>query len=168
MLVVRSVVDGDGHSTDRVDGHLGHVLQHAVLEPQDPIGDVFEAVVVAHHEHAAALVVSQRSQQMRDLMADLRVEVRGRFVGEEQRRAVREGPGDRHTLLFSTRQLGGHEPESWPEPETLEQRACPGMGRFAGDTGEVAGKLHVLLGGQRAQEVEVLEHEPEVTGAESR
>ena len=52
------------------------------------------------------------------------------------------------------------------EPDPLEQLGGPLPGGRAGGAGEVAGELDVLEGVERAEEVEVLEDEAEVSGAQ--
>ena len=43
----------------------------------------------------------QPGEQRHDLDAGLRVEVAGRFVGEQNRRVVDQGPGDRNPLALT-------------------------------------------------------------------
>jgi hypothetical protein len=75
----------DRHPADRIGGHRDHVREGAVLEPQDPIGDVADALVVADDDDAPPLLLRDPPEQPRDLVADLRVEVRRRLVGQDER-----------------------------------------------------------------------------------
>ena len=74
----------------------------------------------------------------------LRVEVAGRFVGQDQRRLVDEGTGDRDPLLLAAGQLG--RPVVGPIGEADERQRLDGRGRRGGspDPGVVAGEHDVL------------------------
>ena len=72
-----------------------------------------------------------------------------------------EGPRDRHALLLSTGEVGRQVGASLGEPDLLEegQRPRPQLPRGDPDGGQPA--LDVLDGGQRRNQVELLEHEAE-------
>ena len=93
----------DRHLADGIGRHRDDVLERAVLEPQDPVGDVADPLVVADDDDAPALLLRDPAQEPHDLVADLRVEVGGRLVGQDERRVVDQRPGDRHPLLFAAR-----------------------------------------------------------------
>ena len=79
----------------------------ALLERDDALAERGHdlGVVGGHHDRHAELVDPQ--QELEDLPADQRVEVAGRFVGDDQARVVDEGPGDGRALLLAARQLRG-------------------------------------------------------------
>jgi hypothetical protein len=56
---------------------------------------------VAHQEHASFFVDGKRAEQASDFVADLGVEVGGRFVGEEERWIVGKGARESDALLFA-------------------------------------------------------------------
>jgi hypothetical protein len=57
MEVDRGVlVGGDGHAANGVGGHGGELAEGAVFEPEDAVGDLFEAIVVGDDDDAAAVL----------------------------------------------------------------------------------------------------------------
>ena len=78
-------------------------LEFAVLEPEHPVGDIPDPLVVRHNDHTAALLLGDLTQQSHDFMPDLGIEVRRRLVGQNQGRLVDERPRDRHSLFLSAR-----------------------------------------------------------------
>ncbi len=54
-----------------------------------------------------------------------RVELAGRFVGEEETRAADQGGGHGHALLLAARQLPGTRLAAVAQPDPLQQRARP-------------------------------------------
>lgn len=105
-------------------------------------------------------------EQAGDLVADLGVEIRGRLVGQDHRRLVRQRPCDGHPLLLSAGQFGGLEPQPWSEAEAGEKALGRGTAFATGDTGQVEHELDILLCRQRRQQVEVLKDESEPTSPE--
>src|SRR3990172_3345297 len=151
----------DGHPADRVGRHGDHVLEVTVLQPQHPIGDVPDTLVVAHDDDASALLLGDGSQQAHDLVPDLRVQVRGRLVGEDEGWVVDEGPADGDPLLLTARKLLRQEVEPRSQIQLREDR----LGLAAGDAPRRAGQFghdgDVLEDRQRREQVEVLEDEAE-------
>src|SRR6266545_7304694 len=166
LLQVRAVVLLDGHAADRVVRHRGQHPEGPVFQPEDPVGDLLQAGVVADDHHAAAVLGGELAQQPGDLAAVGAVEVGGRLVGQDERRVVGQRPGDRHALLLPAGELVGAEAEAVAQPHPFEQLAGAPVGGGAGDPGEVAGQLDVLGGAERAEQVEVLEDEAEAVGAQ--
>src|SRR3712207_9451060 len=56
------------------------------------------------------------------LVGRVRVEIAGGLVGEDQARAVREGPRDRHPLLLAPRKLGRPMVRSEEHTSELQSR----------------------------------------------
>src|SRR6266545_255450 len=166
LLQVRAVVLLDGHAADRVVRHRGQHPEGPVFQPEDPVGDLLQAGVVADDHHAAAVLGGELAQQPGDLAAVGAVEVGGRLVGQDERRVVGQRPGDRHALLLPAGELLGPEAEAVAQPHPFQQRAGAPVGGRAGDPGEVAGQLDVLGDAERPEEVEVLEDEAEAVGAQ--
>ena len=76
-----------------------------------------------HDDDAAGLgEVTEEPQHALDLDV---VEVRGRFVGDDQWRVERDGAGDRHALLLASRQVTGPVVHPVAEVDLLEQRLAP-------------------------------------------
>ncbi len=77
------------------------VLNFAVLEVQDGIGDADEVRVVGGDQGGHALGLHDGVQQAHDLLRGLGVELAGRLVREQQLRAPGQRPGDRDPLLLA-------------------------------------------------------------------
>src|SRR5919204_5655791 len=71
-----------------------------------PPHDVDDFAVVGRHQDGRSTRVDLQ-QQLDDLPRRRRVEVPGRFVGEEDARVVYQRPGDGHSLLLATGQFIG-------------------------------------------------------------
>src|SRR5437762_5476543 len=82
------------------------VVQHDAVAERDDARAVLGDVGLVRHQHDrdAALYV-QLLKNAHDLDAGLRIEVAGRLVGEQQRRAVHRRAGDGDALLLTTREL---------------------------------------------------------------
>ena len=118
-------------------------------------------------DHRQPLLLVETSEQRDHVLAGAAVEVAGRLVTHEDRRAVDECPGDRHALLLAAGELGGMVVEPVGEADALE--------RLTGTFAPLAGgnppgidhrQLDILERRRPCQEVEVLEHEAEVTIAD--
>ena len=68
-----------------------------------------------------------------DFVADLRIQIGGRLVGQDQGRIVDEGPGDRNSLLLATRQGFGQEAESLAKAQVGQERARLDTGGAPGE-----------------------------------
>ena len=102
MLETLALAREDG--VGRTVGHdpaacLDH--DHAVDE-REHLGD---AVLDEHHRYVATL--RDASQYVADRARAVRVEVRGRLIEEQNARSEHEDPGDRESLLLSTRERRG-------------------------------------------------------------
>lgn len=115
-----------------------------------------------HDDDASAVLGGEAAQQPSDVVAMARVQVGRGLVSENDARVVGESSGDRHPLLLATRQLIGPEGKPVTKTDTPEQAGCAIGGAVAGDTSEVGRQLDILLCVERAEQVEVLEDEPEV------
>lgn len=120
--VVVGVAGGfDGHAADGVGGHGGEPVEGAVFEPQDPVGDLAEPVVVADDDDAAAVLFGEAAEETGDLPSVAGVEVGGRFVGEGDGGVVGERAGDGNALLLAAGELVGSEGEAFGEHDALEE-----------------------------------------------
>ena len=64
-------------------------------------------------------------QQVHDVAAGGRVEIARRFVGQDDRRIVRERAGDGNALLLAARQLRRIVMRAIGQPDLLEQLLAP-------------------------------------------
>jgi len=116
-------------------------------------------------DDAPSLFDREAAELTGDLPADRCVEVRGRFVGDDHFRVVREGAYNGKALLFPAGELVWAVVEPVREAHVVEQGTTPVAGRAAGAARQVGSDFHVLEGVQRT-ELEGLEDEAEVAGAQ--
>ena len=76
----------------------------AIEEVNGPIGETCETRIVSHHADRSSFAV-QFVKQIHHGHAVLRIEISCWFVGEEDRRAAREGSRDGDTLLLPAGKL---------------------------------------------------------------
>ena len=109
-------------------------------------------------------VVDRRAHEREDLAAGAAVEVPGRLVGEDHGGARGQRPGHGDALLLAAGELARAVLEALGQADGLDDRADPLL------VGPAAGERHrqrdVLVGGQRRQQVEGLEHEADALAAD--
>ena len=112
-------------------------------------------------DHRRAVHGRHVREQVDDLAARRRVEVAGRLVGEHDARVDGECARDRDALLLAARQVCGKMDRALCEADFVEQgeRAIAEI-RIA-DAGRGELRLDVLDGGQRRDQIELLEDEAE-------
>jgi hypothetical protein len=101
---------------------------------------------VGGDQRGHALGLHQGVQQPHDLLGGLRVQLAGRLVGEQQLRAGRQRPGDRHPLLLAAGQLTGPLPGVLAQAHDVQHEPdafLPVLRRHPGDAQRYA---HVLRG----------------------
>ena len=101
----------------------------------------------------------------------LRIEIAGRFVGEQQARLVDQRPCDGHALLLAAGKLARRVALAIAQPEDLKCRAGPLEANGATDRagGRVVERQADILQRARArQQIEALEHEAEALAADAR
>ena len=62
-------------------------------------------VVVRHKDDGQAIVLVEFLEHCEDFLAGARIEVSGRFIGEQQWRMIHEGAGDGDALLLAAGKL---------------------------------------------------------------
>jgi acyl-CoA thioesterase-1 len=98
-----------------------------------------------------------REQQVDNRGARHRVEVAGRFIGEDDRRARRDGAGDGDTLLLAARQLRGIMVDAVRQADGAE--LVPGQGEGIGMAGQLEGDGDIFERGHGRKQMEGLEHD---------
>jgi hypothetical protein len=63
--------------------------------------------VMRHEDDGQPVLAIELAEQAEDLLAGLRVEVAGRFVGDQKRASIDERPGDRDALLLAPESRDG-------------------------------------------------------------
>src|SRR5512132_258021 len=135
-------------------------------EGGDPDPRFGEAAVAGRDDDRRTAVGGEGGEDVDDLAPGRRVEIAGRLVGEDHVRLDGECAGDRDALLLAAgelrRQVIGALRETDLGEERLRALAQPDLGDSGG--GEL--RLDVLERGQRRDQVELLEDEPERAQAE--
>lgn len=124
-----------------------------------------QAFIVSDQDQRRAAFLVQIEQQVADALAGVAVEVAGRLVGEQHVRLGGEGAGDGYPLLFATGELARRMVQALPEPDALEQfgRSLAGIPAAI----QLQGQHHVLQGIEAVEQLERLEDEAHMLGADS-
>ena len=93
----------------------------------------------------------------------IRIEVPGGLVGEQDLRLVHEGPGDGHALLLAARERQRMVVSTVLESELFEDREHLGARNTSRRPHHLERHGDVLLDGARRQQLEILEHDADVT-----
>lgn len=112
------------------------------------------------HDEGLPGGVDHRPQECEHVARRARVKRTRGLVGEEHRGPRHHGSGDGDALLLPAGQLARPVPEAITEPERDEGPPDVGHGHLV--AGEAQRQRYVLLRGQRAEQVEALEHEADV------
>ena len=139
-----------------------------VAHGDDARGEAGDVRLVRHEDHRHPALAVQALEERDDLEARRGVEVAGRLVGEEQRRAPDERARDRDALLLAARELARQVALAVAEPDLAERgaRALALLGR--GDAPVDERQLDVLERARPRDQVEALEDEPDLAVAERR
>ena len=151
-----------GGAVDVVDavGLVAH--QVAPVELDDPSAHLVDhAGVVGGDDHRGPGPVDP-VEQAHDAEAGRGVEVPGGLVGQEDQRAVDEGPGHRHPLLLATGQLAGQVVALLGQADQVEDLGHLGGDHVLGPADHLEGEGDVLEDGLVGQEAEVLEDAADV------
>ena len=122
-----------GGAADAGRGRLaGIVVVHqAVADPDDAAGVRGHRGVVGHQDDRQAVLAVELPEEGEDLLAGLGVEVAGGLVGDQERAAVDQRPGDRDPLLLAAREPRRLVVEPVAQADPLEQRPGPAAARGA-------------------------------------
>ncbi len=135
-------------------------------EPRAVLGDVH---LVRDEDDGDAALAIELLEDVHDLDARARIEVSGRLVGEDDRRLVDERARDRDALLLTARQLVRKVVKALAEADDLERLhgAAVTLGRLHLRPAVVEqGQLDVVERRGPRQQVEALEHEPDLLVAD--
>jgi acyl-CoA thioesterase-1 len=99
------------------------------------------------------------------LVAGGSVQVAGRLVGQQHAWLVGQRPRDRDPLLLAARQLGWDVVGPLPEAHALQKPAGAAPPLRRAHRGGRHCHLHVLAGGQRRDQIELLEDEAQGVAA---
>src|SRR5882672_2056969 len=86
-------------------GFLGVILDDLPVPKVDHATRAPGDVVLVGDEHDGVPLLVESAEEGHDLLAGARVEVSRGLIGQEERRTVDEGPGDRHALPLAAGEL---------------------------------------------------------------
>ena len=136
--------------------------QLAVAQEDHAIGSRRSRGIVGDHDDRMPLLLVELAEDAQHLAARLRVEIAGRLVREHELGREKQGAGDRDPLLLAAAELRREMLDAVAQPHPVKQHARPlAHSRFAA-LGDNRGQGHVLLGGERGEQVEELEDEADV------
>ena len=101
--------------------------QRAVRELVDRVHVGQDRAIMRHHDGALILRLHFLADQLGDLLATIRVQARGRLVGEDQLRVSDEGTSDRCALLLAARHLARVLGVGGLDPQVLHESADLGL-----------------------------------------
>jgi len=149
----------------RRDGYRAWPDRPAVAQGQADVGERGQVGVMSDEQQCRAARALDAQQQVHDVTAGRRIQIAGRLVGEHDDRIVGQRTGERDALLLAARELRRVMVSAIGQSHLVEQPSCAG-GRVAS-----ACNFHrnadVLEGGQRRNEMEELEDEPDLLAAQS-
>src|SRR3984885_5626229 len=134
--------------------HHTPVLEHDA--PRAQAIDEVQVVTGDHHRHAD---VVEALEELHDLEREVRIEITGGLIGDEQRRLADDGAGDADALLLAGRQLERQVALLAEESDLIERRAhalvdlAPGHARDDERQGDVVGDRPV------EEQLVILEHD---------
>src|SRR5882724_983919 len=104
----------------------GVAYQAAVGENHNAIRETFsQRTLVRNQDDGHTQSRLNLAQQKQNLLAVHAIEVSGGLVGEENRRAIDQGAGQRATLLLAARQLAGPMPTPRSQAHMFERSDDP-------------------------------------------
>lgn len=111
-----------------------------------------------HHDGALVLGLHFLADQLRDLLAAVRVQARGRLVCQDQLRVANEGASDRRPLLLATRHLTRKLRVGGLDTQVLHEGADLGLARsLVLLTLELRDQLELIADTHVGQELVILE-----------
>src|SRR5262249_14882870 len=141
--------------------------QRAILDVDDAIGEFEEPRVVRHHQDSAAVVSGDAGEDGHDRLAVGAVERSGRLIGEDRRRLGNNRAGNRDALLLAAAQIARKRLGLMPEANAFQDLARFGLGATAALAADIERQPHILLGGQRGEQMKSLKNEADVLPADA-
>ena len=150
--------DGLGSRTGFARASWAVVNHHAAFQSNNGSRAAREFLVVRDEDEGGAGLGIEVEEKFDDAMARLGVEIAGRFVREQDLRAIDEGARDSDALLLAPRELRGVMMQSFTQPHPIKQ-----LNRFLErviQAAEFHRHHYVFERGDRRDELEVLKDEP--------
>ena len=119
-------------------------------------------------DYRLAVIIAEVEEKLMDLVLCLRVEIAGRFIGEEDGRIVDKCPGYGDSLLLSAGEFGWLVVHPFGKPHVRKQPGSSGMRVLVGTARDECGDHHVFEGSELRQKVMELEYETDLAVPEGR
>ena len=100
-------------------------------------------------------------QHVHNLDGCAAIEIAGGLIREKKGRLIHQRPGDRDTLLLSSRKLGREVQHSLAEANEFERVLRSRLAFGPTDVRIESGQFHVLKGRCSRQQVKTLKHKPD-------
>ena len=121
---------------------------------------------VGDHQHGDAAVLIEVGQQFHDFHRSFRIEIAGRFVGQQHVRAGDDGAGDGDALLLAARQFGGGMIPPLFEAHLVERGHAEIIARLLVLAAIDERQFDIFERGGPREKVEALEHEAKIAAAQ--
>merc|ERR1711916_103881 len=146
-----------------LNGVEGLCMEGSVLEVEEAGSVALEVLVVRDHDACDRGFLVDLEEEVHDGGGVCRVEVTGRLVKKKNLWRVCQRTGDGDTLLLSARELRGEvvEPVTQADPGEEHDGPLPPL-RLGQLSQERHGELDVFVGRHGGEEVERLEHKPDL------
>jgi hypothetical protein len=136
---------------------MGDLADGSIDEVKGSVADPGGFLTVRDQEQAGPGFLGQILKHAENDRPVAAVEVAGRFIREDEGRAMDEGAGDGDPLHFSAAHLIGSGAGSMGDPDPFDHGGDPLPSLTGSDSDQLEGKFDILEGGQGGQEVKKLE-----------
>jgi acyl-CoA thioesterase I len=141
------------------------ILDDPAVQQMDlPLTAFGDARIVRNQEQGRAVPCLMLEQAIDDQAAGRGVEISCWFVGQQQFRASDKGPGDRHALLLTSRELPRIMGQAMAEADRGE--TLGGGGKSVAPPAEFERECYVLERRHRRDQMKGLEHDADVRAAQ--
>src|SRR6266550_5278563 len=117
---------------------------------------------MGHNNKRRELLLGDRLQRLHDRSGRGRIEVAGRFIGEEELRAVNDRSRDGHALLFASTELMSEVVTAITQFKERQGFACALLTPVPGYALQQEWEHHVLQCAHGRQKIEKLKNDPEL------
>ena|GEM_PF-6272803 len=124
--------------------------------------------IVGHHYDGASVFFIQLMQQLHDFRTHLGVQITGRLIGEYYLRIADDGARNGNTLALTAGKLCRHVAHTVAQTHLLQYFLCQTATLLGRHLSVQQRQLHVIQYIQRINQVERLEHKPQLPVTESR
>jgi hypothetical protein len=144
---------------------LAYFYKLSVFQHHYPRHAAGQFKIMGCNQGANALVRYEAKKFGMNLVGRVRVKVTGRLIGEEQQGLVRKGPGNRHSLLFTARELRRAVIKTFRKAETDQEFPAPLLRRRAGPASDELRKHNVFQSIELGEKMVKLVNEPDADTA---